>query len=148
MTVGWKLLQAGADFLRDYLLSTPANYQGFGRSEMKYETGFALQNRVLTSTAVGVERVFNRQVTQCWTPHSGRSYFPSATAILFIFQKDTDFLGGWSATGCDRNARMARARIANMQTAVVRLIHESTAANPLGESETIKDVLDDLGDDG
>ena len=61
---------------RDCLFPTPsANYQGARKAEMKYETGFALQNKVLTSLTIGSLRIFQRQ-------HSGRSFLPSERAAI------------------------------------------------------------------
>ena len=70
MMVGWTFLQTVAAFLRDSPLPTPsAHYQGLRGAVMKFETGFALKKRVLSS-----RMSLERQDTQFWLPHAGRSY--------------------------------------------------------------------------
>ena len=63
-------------------------------------------------------------------------------------QKRQRLPGGWSATGSDHCARIARARGANLQKSVVRLIHDRTTTDPLGESETTRDYLEYLQECG
>ena len=110
------------------------------KAEMKYETNFALQNRC--SFTVGSLRIFQRQVTDFWTLHQGRSYLPSATVLPLFQRLMGDFPGGWSATDSDRHAKIARARIANMQKSVVGLLHDRTSTGPLKESKTTQDFLE------
>ena len=55
-----------------------------GGTELRYDTGFALQFR-------GV-RIFNVRVTQFWTPHSGRNFMLSATAPLEYSKEDRHIL--------------------------------------------------------
>ena len=57
---------------------------------------------------------------------------------------DRDVLVRWSTKSSGRCARVARSRIANMQKAVVRLIHESAAVDLFGVAETTDDFLDFL----
>ena len=55
--VGWALLQRLAYIPRDCLLPTPSStYQGCRRSELKYETVFALCKRILHAARSGTER--------------------------------------------------------------------------------------------
>ena len=55
--VGWALLQRLAYIPRDWLLPTPSStYQGCRRSELKYETGFALCKRILRAARSCTER--------------------------------------------------------------------------------------------
>ena len=43
----------------------------------------------------------NTRPRQHWTPHPGRCFMPSATAVLKYEKSERDFLGGWSARGSD-----------------------------------------------
>ena len=52
---------------------------------------------------------------------------------------DRDVLLGWSAKSSGRYARVARSRVANMQKAVVHLIHESNAVDLYCKDNTSKD---------
>ena len=51
--------------------------------------------------------VFRSSSTRFWTPHSGRTLLPSATAALGFSKSERDFLGGWCAQASDRYARIA-----------------------------------------
>ena len=113
---------------------------------MKYETDFALQNRVLSSPTAGSTRIFQRQVTKFWTLHKRRSHLPSATALPLFQRLKGDFPGGWSATGSDRHAKIGRARIANMQNSVVGIVHDHTLTDPLGVSRTTQDFQEHVGE--
>ena len=115
MQTGFSLLQQLALFPRDNLLPSPAtNLTGAIPKEMRYETGYGLQNRVLLHLGDGKERLHIPGTTQFWTPHSGRAFLPSATALLGFDKTDRDFLGGWTAQGSDRYARVSRTKIQNM----------------------------------
>ena len=134
MQTGFSLLQHLAPFPRDFLLPSPAaNLEGAITREMRYETGYGLQNRVLLHLREGESQLHIPGTTQFWTPHSGRAFLPSATALLGFEKSDRDFLGGWAAQGSDRYARVSRTRVANMQKAVIRAIHESANVDPLGK---------------
>ena len=61
---------------------------------------------------------------------------PSCATALGFEKSQRDFLGGWSAQGSDRYARIAKLRIGNMQKAVIRAIHSYEPEDPLGEAET------------
>ena len=133
MQTGFSLLQHLAPFLRDYLLPLPAaNLEGAITREMRYETGYGLQNRVLLHLRDGESQLHILGTTQLWTPHSGRAFLPSATASGFE-KSDRDFLGGWAAQGSDWNARVSRTRVAIIQKAVIRAIHERASGDPLGK---------------
>ena len=51
---------------------------------------------------------------------------------------DRDYLGGWSAQGRDRYARVSVLRITNMQRAVVSALGKPECEDPLGEAETVQ----------
>ena len=67
-----------------------------------------------------------------WSPHSARSFLPSATAALGVPKDQRDYLGGWAA-------RM----ITNLQKLVMRA-SQGTAEDPFAEAETSKQFDDYL----
>ena len=75
--------------------SPATDLSGAITKEMRYETGYGLQNRVLLQLNVDEERLHIPGTTQFWTPHSGRAFLPSATALR---QTETS----WVATGASR----------------------------------------------
>ena len=108
MQTGWGLLSDSANFERDFLLPAPStNYHGVVRSELRCAIAYAMQNRVLSSFSLDGSRIFIYPVTHYWTPHSSRSYLPSATLLLDFPKVQRDFLGGWNAQASDRYARTA-----------------------------------------
>ena len=120
------MLTSIADFQRDYLLPAPAtNYQGCLRREIRYDTAFAIQRKVLSSQKIGGEGPL-----QFWTPHSGRTFMPSATAALGIEKGERNYLGGWSA-------QVSKRRISNMQKMVINSLQQNFH-NPLAEEETLE----------
>ena len=116
MQTGWELLSDSANFERDFLLPAPStNYRRVVRSELRYATVYAMQNRVLSSLSLDGSRIFIYPVTHYWTPHSSPSYLPSAALLLDFPKVQRDFLGGWNAQASDRYARTASRSITNMQ---------------------------------
>ena len=139
LTRGWSLLQGMANFPRDYLMPAPASHcQSCRKLELRYDASFAMKNRVLRMLARNGVPVFHSSSTRFWTPHSGRTFLPSATAALGFLKSERDFLGGWCAQASDRYARIAIRRITNMQRSVITAL-QSQAVDPLAEDESIRD---------
>ena len=144
LSTGWSLLNSLADFPRDFLLPAPAsNCQGCLRHELRYDIGFSMQQRVLTALHFGTTALLSRSVAAFWTPHSARSFLPSATAALGVPKEQRDYLGGWSAQGSDRYTRVAERMITNLQRMVITA-RQSTAADPFSETETVGQLDDYL----
>ena len=137
LSVGWRILLEAANFDRDYLLPVPtSSLQGCLQAELLYAAGFAILNRLLCALQFSESQRLVPQVAHFWTPHSGRSFMPSCAAVLGFEKSQRDFLGGWSAHGSDRYARIAKLRVGNMQKAAIRAIHSYDQEDPLGEAET------------
>ena len=129
MLEGWRLLKEMADYPRDYL-------HGCRRRELSYDTASAMQNRVLRMVKSNDEFLFCPSATRFWTPHSNRTFMPSATATLGFEKSVRDFLGGWSAQASERYARIEAQRIRNMQRTVVAELQKDLV-DPLAEAETL-----------
>ena len=137
-------MKTGLQLLRD-LAPCPAPVKIFSRCrrmELKYEIGYAVQNRVMSLLKLNHKAIFPVPVTSFWTPHSGRSFLPSGCAALDFSKKERDYLGCWSPQGSDRYARIARLRISNLQRAVARSIRQGPQGDSLGERETRKEFED------
>ena len=140
MHTGWTLQADTANFERDFLLPAPStNCHGVVHSELRYAIAYAMQNRVLPSVSIDGSRVFSFPVTHYWTPHSCRSYLPSATLLLDFPTLQRDCLGGWSAQASDRYVHTACRSIINMQRAFIRAVH---SAKP--DSLAEQDLADDF----
>ena len=85
---------------------------------------------------LGNEPLFCPSTTRFWTPHSNRTFVPSATAFLGVEKSVRDFLGGWSAQASEPHAKIAAQRIRNMQRTVVAQLHKGLS-DPLAEAETL-----------
>ena len=121
MQEGWRLLKDMADYPRDCLIPFPSsNGHGCRRRELSYDTASAMQNRVLRMVKSSDEFLFCPSATRFWTPHSNRTFMPSATETLGFEKSFRDFLGGSPAQASERYARIAARRIRNMQRTVVQ----------------------------
>ena len=140
LQTGWKDLREMADYPRDYLMPSPSsNGHGFRKKELSYDTACAMQNRVLRMARLNDEQLFSQSATRFWTPHSNRTFLPTATAVLGFVKSARDFLGGWSAQASERYARIASQRIRNMQRTVVAEVQKGLE-DPLSEAETLGSV--------
>ena len=137
MQEGWRLLKDMADDPRDYHIPFPSsNGHGCRRRELSYDTASAMQNIVLRMVKIGDELLFCPSATRFWTPHSNRTFMPSATATLGFEKSVRDFLGGWSAQASERYARIAAHRIRYMQRTVVAELQKGFV-DPLAGAETL-----------
>ena len=128
-----------ANFPPDYHMPGPASHrQSCTKLELRYDAAFAMQNRVLRTLAQDGVPVFHLSSTRFWTPHSGRTFLPSATAALGFPKSERDFLGGWCAQASDRYARIAIRRITNIQRSVITAL-QSQSDDLLAEEESIRD---------
>ena len=116
---GWKVLDKEAPYIRDYLLPAPTNnFRGFKRKELKYQAAFGIQSQIISWLSCRGQRLFRASTGHYFSPHSGRNFLPTATAVLGFSRFDRDMLGGWSAEGSERYSRAAKHKIATMQNAV------------------------------
>ena len=111
-----------AAFDREFLIPSIA-CQACQLMELHYDAGFAMQSRILTVLRLYEGDFFKFEITHFWTPCSGRAYLPSATAVFGVDLQERDFLGGWTAQGSDRYARVATRRTVRMQRLVSWAIH-------------------------
>ena len=140
LSCGWRLLTTRADFQRDYLLPMPSgNLRGCVHRELRYDTAYALQRRVMEVLTTGQERVFGHGVGHYWTPHSGRNFLPSAAAALNIEKTDRDMLGGWAAQESDRYNRVAKVKIQMIQARVAATFADRITIDPLLETDALED---------
>ena len=93
---------------RDYLLPAPSdNFRGFKRKELKYQAAFGVESQIVSLVTCRGQKVFRANTGHYYTPHSGRNFMPTATAVLGFSKSDRDVLGGWSADGSERYSRAA-----------------------------------------
>ena len=102
-----------------------------------------MQNRVLSSLNFNDQQSLTRTSASFWTPHSARSFLPSATAALGVPKDQKNYLGGWSAQGSDSYTRVAARMITNLQKLVIKA-SQSPAEDPFAEAETSKQFDDHL----
>ena len=123
MQTGWRLRLA--DYPRDYLLLTPATCLGVVRAELRYDTGFAILNRTLSAARL-------QEVPPALAVFRSASLREGFNAQrqhgTELRERRTELPG--------RLVRQSRARIQNIQKAVVRTFHDSVQGGPLWESET------------
>ena len=115
------------------------NLRGCVHRELRYDTAYALQRRVMEVLSTGQERVFGHGVGHYWTPHSGRNFLPSAAAALNIEKTDRDMLGGWAAQESDRYNRVAKVKIQMIQARVAATFADRITVDPLLETDALED---------
>ena len=70
METGLRLLRELAPFSRDYLMPAPEkNFAGCKSLELRYELGYAVQNRVMALLSLKNTPFFPVPVTSFWTLH-------------------------------------------------------------------------------
>ena len=103
LSCGWQVLSKKADFQRDSLLPAPSeNLKGCQQRELRYDTAYALQKRVMDVLVSDGQKLFAHGAGHFWSPHSGRNFLPSAAGALTVDNIDRDMLGGWMAQESDR----------------------------------------------
>ena len=123
ISTGWCLLSEAAPFER---ITHFRHHQRTITVWCAPNYGTQLRTRCRTGSCrrcIGGSRIFCHPVTQYCTPHSSRSFLPSATLLLDFPKNQRDCSGGWNAQASDRYARTSRRIITNMQRAVTRAIH-------------------------
>ena len=136
LSTGWALLKSLADFPRYFLLpALPSNCSGCLQKELRYDIGSAMQNRVLSSLRFADQNSLTRSVASFWTPHSARTFLPSATAALGVPKEQRDNLGGWGTQGSDNYSRVAARMFSNLQKLVISA-RQSSSGDPFAEADT------------
>ena len=144
LSTGWALLKSLADFPKDFLLPAPSsNCSGCLQKELRYDIGSAMQNRVLSSLRFADQNSLTRSVASFWTPHSARTFLPSATAALGVPMEQRDYLGGWVAQGSDNYSRVAARMFSNLQKLVISA-RQSSSGDPFAEADTASQLDDHL----
>ena len=101
-----------------------------------------MQNRALRMARLEDEQLFSPSATRFWTPHSNRTFLPSATGKI-----RGDVLSGWSAQASGRHARISSQRIRNVQRTVVAEL-QTGLEDPLAEAETLAQFDEFLSAEG
>ena len=114
----------------------PRTIIGDSKERVEVSNCFAIQSQIVSLLTYRGQRIFRASTGHYYTPHSGRNFMPSATAVLGFSKSDRDVLGGWSAEGSERYSRAAKYKITNMQTAVSQSF-TSADLDPLGEADDI-----------
>ena len=85
MSTGLELRREMADFPAGRLApGSDIELSGCLRVELRYDTGFAIQGRILEVLEIDGQRPFKLPGASVWTPHSGRSFMPSSTAAFRV----------------------------------------------------------------
>ena len=104
---GWQLLQLQAPFDRDYLLPAPSgNFAGVQIRELRYDTAFGVQSRILRSLCYHGNRLFNFAFPHFWSPHNGRNSIGTIRAEI-----NSNYFGGFWNWLADSNSNCVVAKI-------------------------------------
>ena len=94
-----------------------------------------IQSQIVSLLTYRGQKICRASTGHYYTPHSGRNFMPSATAVLGFCKSDWDILGGWSE-GSERYSRAAKYNITNVQKAASQSF-TSSDLDPLGEADDI-----------
>ena len=97
----------------------------------------------LSSLRFADQNSLTRSVASFWTPHSARTFLPSATAALGVPMEQRDYLGGWGAQGSDNYSRVAARMFSNLQKLVINA-RQSSSGDPFAEADTASQLDDHL----
>ena len=78
--------------IHEITCSGSSGLAGCPHAELRYDTGFAIINRLLCSISLGGFEVFSLSVAHFWTTHSGRAFMPSSTAVFGLCKTERDVL--------------------------------------------------------
>ena len=130
---GWNFVKAKAPYERDYLPpASSGNYRGVQCRELRYDTAFALQIRLLASLSYRGTELLKVTFPHTWTPHSGRNFLPTAASVQGFPTQDKNFLAGWSAEESERKKRVARYKFSQIQRDVIKIVWDKRCARSVG----------------
>ena len=118
-------------------MPAPSNNKGFKNKELRYQAALAIQPQIIALASYRGQRIFRSNTGHFYTPHSGRNFMPSASAVLHFSRNDQDMLGGWSAEGSERSSRAAKYKIACTQQSVSSTF-KSANLDPLAEADDVE----------
>ena len=119
MHAGWTLLKELAAFPRDYLMPAPTtNYQEFLKIELRYDTVYVIQNRVLMAL-IGAD-----------LPRAHHAFLDAD--IDKFFAKRNNISG--------RPDKFLEAASGHKQKLVVRSVNEKAVQDPLDENDTAQEL--------
>ena len=133
---GWRVLRSAAQYDRDSLLPAPStNCNGCLPSELRYDTAFAMQDRVLYSLWKEGTPVFTESLHV--VVDAAPLEFSCRAAPRLSECPENKGLLGWSARGSDTYTREAVWVLTNLQRLVIKAWIGQPNADPLAEEETI-----------
>ena len=117
LEIGWSCLRGSADFERDYFLLAPTNNDFVcQRQELRFDTAFALQKKLLSTLQPQPERMF----TSCGRLSPLAVSCPARQQYWVSRLQTVVSSAVGRLSGSDRYARIERYRINNQQRAVIR----------------------------
>ncbi len=141
--VGWRLWQSLAPFERDYYLCPPKP----GGGCLHKELGYMEYSSRLRSMLASLEDQEGVPLGQDWamfqSPHSFRSYLPSALDAIGAPRSVLSWLLSWKSQGSSGYARAGKAKTLVMQRVVAHIIKTHLGkSDPIGEV-TLREHLQD-----
>jgi len=150
LAVGWRLWQAAAPYVRDYLLVKPsADLQSTHPVELSYEQASRMSRAVLAGLPRedDVLPALAEPVVGLFTQHSARCWLPSMAALAEVSEADLSYLGRWSPTvskGYVRTATEVVTRVQETVSARVRQELAGVSGDIIGEQSAYLDLRREL----
>ncbi len=144
-TVGWKLWQSLAPFDRDYYLCPPKP----GGGCLHREIGYMEYSSRLRSLLASLEDQEGAPLGHDWamfqSPHSFRSYLPSALDAIGAPRSVLSWLLSWKSQGSSGYARAGKTKTLVMQRTVANIIKAHLGmSDPIGEVTIMEHLRDHM----
>ena len=106
------------------------NFAGVQIWELRYDTAFGVQSRILSSLCYHGNRLFNFPFPHYWSPHSGRNFLPTAASVLGISTQEKNCWEVGRHVAANSTTAWPRTKIAQIQREVVNRIWDKDAQDP------------------
>ncbi len=135
---GWLLWSSAAPFNRDYMLCPPAPGGGCLHRELGYAEYAGYMRSMLSSLHDQDDGDLGNDYAMYFTPHSFRTFLPTALEALGASSSWMGWLLSWRAKGGQLYARAGKVKTILMQKTISEIIREYMGGrDPLGERDNL-----------
>ncbi len=144
-SIGWKLWQSLAPFGRDYYLCPPKPGGGCLHRELRYMEYSSRLRSMLASLEDQEGCPLGHDWAMFQSPHSFRSYLPSALDAIGAPRSVLSWLLSWKSTGSAGYSRAGKAKTLVMQRVVANIVKTHFGkSDPVGEATLMERLQDHL----
>ncbi len=144
--IGWRLWSSLAPFGRDYFLCPPASTGGCAHQELQYSEYSARMRSMLAGLVDDEGTPLDHDWAMFLTPHSYRSYLPTALEAVGAPRSALSWLLSWKGHGGAGYSRAGKDKTLTIQTQVARILRSNLGkGDPVGDHGLLGRLRDHLG---